>query len=119
MPSLAPPSRFSTPTPAPVPRSPPASSGTFSASGLRAGDSYTVNVTAPGYASAQVTDVVTVLAQSYDLPIDLAAEGDAIVVTASRLKGAGTISQGPATVTVKDTDGLFETSGCQDWVKQS
>lgn len=38
-----------------------------------AGDRYTVSVSAPGYASAQVTGVVTVLAQSYELPIDLAA----------------------------------------------
>lgn len=74
-------------------------SGGFNASGLRAGDRYTVSVTAPGYASAQVTDVVTILAQSYELPIDLVSEGqDAIVVTATRLKGAGSVSQGPATV---------------------
>ena len=25
--------------------------------------------------------------------------------------------QGPATVTLKRSDGYFETSGCQDWVK--
>jgi hypothetical protein len=75
-----------------------ASSGSFNVSGLRAGDSYTVTVNAAGYASAQVTDVVTILAQSYELPIDLAAEGDAIVVTASRIKGAGNVSQGPANV---------------------
>lgn len=74
-------------------------SGGFSVSGLRAGDPYTVTVSAPGYASAQVTDVVTILAQAYELPIDLVAEGqDTIVVTATRLKGAGSISQGPATV---------------------
>ena len=74
-------------------------SGSFSLTGLRAGDSYTVNVTAPGYATAQVTDVVTVVAQTYQVPIELAAEGgQAIVVTASRLAGAGTVSQGPATV---------------------
>lgn len=72
-------------------------SGAFNASGLRAGDSYTISVKAPGYADAQVTDVVTVVAQTYDLPIDLAGE-DAIVVTATRLKGAGSVSQGPATV---------------------
>ncbi len=76
-------------------------SGGFDVSGLRAGDSYTVTVTAPGYFSSTVTDVVTVLAQAYELPIDLASEAggeNAIVVTATRLQGAGSISQGPATV---------------------
>jgi hypothetical protein len=73
-------------------------SGSFSASGLRPGDSYTVTVNAPGYESTQVTDVVTQVAQSFNLPIDLAAQGgEAIVVTASRLPGAGSISQGPVT----------------------
>jgi hypothetical protein len=73
--------------------------GSFSVSGLRAGDSYTVTVTAPGFARAEVTDVVTVAAQSYELPIKLAAEGgDVIVVTATRLRGARTVTQGPATV---------------------
>ena len=28
------------------------------------------------------------------------------------------ISQGPVTVTIQDTDGLFETSGCAGWVLQ-
>jgi hypothetical protein len=73
-------------------------SGSFSVSGLRAGDTYTISVTAPGYASAQVTDVVTVVAQAYELPIEVAAEGDAIVVSASRIRGAGAVSQGPANV---------------------
>ncbi|MCC6829428.1 MAG: TonB-dependent receptor [Novosphingobium sp.] len=77
-------------------------SGGFGVSGLRAGDPYSVTVTAPGYTPAQVTDVVPVLAQAFELPIELAAENagsnETIVVTASRLKGAGSISQGPATV---------------------
>jgi hypothetical protein len=77
-------------------------SGGFSASGLRAGDSYTVSVSAPGYVPAQVTDVVTVVSQAYELPIAVDAEGEGanapIVVTASRLQGAKSISQGPSTV---------------------
>lgn len=74
-------------------------SGGFNLSGLRAGDKYTVTVTAPGFEQTQVTDVVTVVAQTYQLPIDLVAEGgDTIVVTAARLPGAGSITQGPATV---------------------
>jgi hypothetical protein len=78
------------------------SSGSFDVSGLRAGDSYSVTVSAPGYVDAQVTEVVTVLAQAYELPIELQAEGaganEPIVVTATRLQGAGSISQGPTTV---------------------
>src|SRR5690349_7893544 len=77
-------------------------SGGFDVSGLRAGDPYTVTVSAPGYVGSQVTDVVTVVAQSYELPVELEAEGaganDVIVVTASRLQGAKSISQGPTTV---------------------
>ena len=73
--------------------------GAFSISGIRSGDSYTVTVNAPGYSSAQVTDIVPLAAQSYQVPIDLAAEGgNTIVVSASRLRGAGAVSQGPATV---------------------
>jgi hypothetical protein len=76
--------------------------GGFDISGLRAGDPYTVSINAPGYVPAQVTDVVTIVAQTYELPINLASEGagsnDVIVVTASRLQGAKSISQGPSTV---------------------
>ncbi|MBV1688617.1 TonB-dependent receptor [Novosphingobium sp. G106] len=72
--------------------------GGFDVSGLRAGDSYTVTVSASGYATNTVTDVVTVLAQAYEVPIELTAEGQEIVVSAARLQGAGSISQGPTTV---------------------
>ncbi|MEO6093450.1 MAG: carboxypeptidase-like regulatory domain-containing protein, partial [Novosphingobium sp.] len=73
-------------------------SGAFTVTGLRPGGPYTVTVSAPGYVNSQVTDISTIVAQTYNLPIDLPAEGDAIVVTATRLQGAGSISQGPATV---------------------
>ena len=76
-------------------------SGSFTVSGLSAGDNYTVTVTAPGIGSTRVTDVVTVLTQAYELPIDLdsaSSGGTEIVVSAARIKGAGSISQGPATV---------------------
>ena len=78
--------------------------GAFSATGLRPGGPYTVSVAAPGYQGAQVTDVETIVAQSFDLPIELVAEGGAgaetgeIVVSASRLPNARSVSQGPATV---------------------
>jgi hypothetical protein len=71
--------------------------GGFTLSGLRPGGPYTVTVSAPGLPDTQVTDISTVVAQTYNLPVDLAA-GDAIVVTASRIQGAGSISRGPATV---------------------
>lgn len=77
-------------------------SGAFIATGLLPGGPYTVAVSAPGYSSTQVTDISTIVGQSFDLPIDLAAEGTAgggdIVVTASRIPNARTVSQGPATV---------------------
>jgi Outer membrane receptor for ferrienterochelin and colicins len=74
------------------------SSGGFTAGGLRVGGPYTVEVTASGYASATVTDIQTAVGQTFGLPIELAQEGDAIVVTASRVRGAGNISAGPAHV---------------------
>lgn len=77
--------------------------GSFSANGLRIGGPYTVKISAPGYSDATVTDIQTVASQPFQLPVALAAEGgDEIVVTASRLQGAGTVSQGPATVLSAD-----------------
>lgn len=73
--------------------------GSFSANGLRIGGPYTVKVSAPGYSDTTITDIQTIASQPFQLPIALAAEGgDEIVVTASRVQGAGTVSQGPATV---------------------
>mgnify|MGYP001031010932 CR=1 FL=1 len=75
-------------------------SGGFIANGLRPGGPYTVSVTATGFTKTQVTDVNTTVAQVYELPVELQAEGSAqdVVVTASRLPNARTVSQGPATV---------------------
>lgn len=73
-------------------------SGGFNASGLRVGGPFTVRVTAEGYQSTDVTDIFTVVAQPYDLPIALTTEGDAIIVTAASVRGAGTQSSGPTTV---------------------
>lgn len=77
-------------------------SGAFNVSGLRPGGPYTVTVKAGGYAETQVTDISAIVAQAFNLPINLTPEGEAIVVTATRLAGAGTISQGPATVLTAD-----------------
>lgn len=73
-------------------------SGAFSASGLRIGGPFTVTIAAPGYATSSVTDIQTVATQPYDLPVELTGEGQEIVVTATRVPGAQTVSQGPATV---------------------
>ncbi|MFZ2997710.1 TonB-dependent receptor [Sphingobium sp.] len=72
--------------------------GTFTATGLRVGGPFTVRVVADGYQSTDVTDIFTVVAQPYDLPIALNADGDAIIVTASSVVGAGTKGSGPTTV---------------------
>ena len=72
--------------------------GSFTASGLRVGGPYTVAVTAKGYSGTSVTDIETVVGQPFNVPIALEPEGNAIVVTASRVAGARTVSQGPATV---------------------
>ena len=79
--------------------------GTFNASGLRVSGPYTVTVTAPGYPSYSVTDINTVVGQAFDLTVELAptegsdaGAGADVVVTASRLPNARSVSQGPTTV---------------------
>jgi hypothetical protein len=74
------------------------SNGGFTANSLRVGGPFTVTVSAKGYDDTQVTDIFTVVGQSFALPVELQSAGTEIVVTASRLVGAGTVSQGPATV---------------------
>lgn len=71
--------------------------GTFNANGLRIGGPFTVAVNGKDF---QVTDIYTNASQAYDLPIELASDeaGGDIIVTAARLPGAGTLSQGPVTV---------------------
>ncbi|MGJ3647533.1 carboxypeptidase regulatory-like domain-containing protein [Sphingomonas sp. GlSt437] len=75
-------------------------SGNFNFPGLRVGGPYTVQVSSPN-GNKEVTDIYTVVQQTYDLPIELAAGATAdtkeIVVTASSIKGAGTISKGVQT----------------------
>jgi hypothetical protein len=66
---------------------------------VRTGGPYTVTVSAKGYGTSQVTDVYTTLGQTFELPLKLEPTGGKeIVVTASRVRGARTISSGPATV---------------------
>ena len=76
--------------------------GGFNVSGLRPGGPYTVSVQAPGYNSSEITDIQTVVAQPYDLPVELtsttAASPTDVVVTASRIPNARSVSQGPANV---------------------
>ena len=82
--------------------------GGFSLPGLRPGGPYTVVVTSAS-GNKSVTDIFTVVQQAFDLPIDLGANENAgadaaadatqdIVVTASRIQGAGVSSDGPQTV---------------------
>lgn len=72
--------------------------GAFNATGLRVGGPFTVRVAASGYENTDVTDIFTVVSQPFELPIELASGGDAIIVTASSVKGAGLKSSGPTTV---------------------
>jgi outer membrane receptor for ferrienterochelin and colicin len=72
--------------------------GAYTAAGVRTGGPYTVSVTAPGFSPTQVTDVYTTLGQTFELPLTLEAPGKAIVVTASRVRGARSLGEGPATV---------------------
>ncbi|MFX7866456.1 carboxypeptidase regulatory-like domain-containing protein, partial [Acinetobacter baumannii] len=63
--------------------------GNFNLAGLRVGGPYTVQVSSSA-GNKEVTDIYTVVQQTYDLPIELAAATAAdkeIVVTASSIKG--------------------------------
>ena len=72
--------------------------GAYNAAGVRTGGPYTVTVSAKGFSNAQVTDVFTTIGQTFELPITLEPIGKEIVVTATRVRGARSISSGPATV---------------------
>ena len=71
--------------------------GNFTASGLRVGGPFTVSVAAAGYADFKVTDINTVVGQPFSLPVELQGSQE-IVVTASSVRGARIVSEGPATV---------------------
>ena len=72
--------------------------GSFTASGLRVGGPYTVAV-ASRAGSTSVTDIFTVAGQPFNLPVEIApSSSTAIVVTATRVRGAGVIGSGPSTV---------------------
>lgn len=70
-------------------------SGSFSAAGLRVGGPFTVSVSAPGYESREIADIFLTAGQPYRLPIEIAPEGEAIVVTGAR--GVRQQSNGPIT----------------------
>nr|WP_295661198.1 carboxypeptidase-like regulatory domain-containing protein [Polymorphobacter sp.] len=74
------------------------SSGTFTASGLRSGGPYKVEVASTA-GNSTVTDIFTQVGQPFDLPIDVAGgeAGADIVVSASAIKRAGVTSDGPQT----------------------
>lgn len=71
--------------------------GQFTASGLRVGGPFRVDVESAG-ATASVTDVFTELGQTYQLPITLAGAAQDVVVTASTIKNSGANSLGPQTL---------------------
>ena len=72
--------------------------GNFTASGLRVGGPFTVSVTATGLADFSATDINTVVGQPFALPVELQGGAQEIVVTASSVRGARVVSEGPATV---------------------
>lgn len=79
--------------------------GNFTATGLQPGGPYTVSINAAGYQPQSVTDINTVVAQTFELPVELGGadaastgQGGEVVVTASRIPRARNVSQGPATV---------------------
>jgi len=72
------------------------SDGQFSLPGLRGGGPYTVEVSS-GQGNTSVTDIYPVVQQTYTLPIDLGSDTADIVVTASKVRGAGNVSKGVQT----------------------
>lgn len=71
--------------------------GGFTLAGLRPGGPYTVDVKSD-QGSTSVSDLFTVVQQTFDLPIELVKDSSAdIVVTASSIRGAGNVSRGVQT----------------------
>lgn len=75
--------------------------GSFLASGLRPGGPYTIEV-ASSAGNYTVTDIFTVVGQPYEVPIDLADTAGDIVVTASAIRGAGSVSDGPQSILTRE-----------------
>jgi hypothetical protein len=73
--------------------------GGFALNGLRPGGPYTVKITADGFESTSVTDVYTSLGTPFTLPITLESQGQEIVVTARKVRGAG-LTAAAATTTL-------------------
>lgn len=72
--------------------------GAFSATGLQPGGPYSVEVTSDS-GNATVTDIFAVVGRPFTVPVEIAAAGgEDIVITASRVAGAGVTSDGPQTV---------------------
>lgn len=84
-----------------VARATTSADGVFSASGLRIGGPFTVEVTAPGFETAQVTDIFLTAGQAFRVPVQLNA-AEIITVTASSVSGAGSKSQGPITTLTRN-----------------
>ena len=71
--------------------------GGFTLVGLRPGGPYTVDVQSD-QGSTSVSDLFTVVQQTFELPIELVKDASAdIVVTASSIRGAGNVSRGVQT----------------------
>lgn len=70
-------------------------SGAYTVAGLRSGGPYTVEVSSAA-GKSKVTDIFASVGQPYDLPIELGGSEE-ITVTASSIKRAGIVTNGPAT----------------------
>ncbi len=82
------------------------SSGTFSASGLRLGGPFTIEVNAPGFEQSSVTDIFLQAGQPFRLPIELQSQA-VIVVTASSIAASTSLESGAGTVlTARDIAGV-------------
>lgn len=78
--------------------------GSFTVNGLRAGGPYTVKISDEGYEATSVTDVYTSLGTPYTLPVSINSTGQAIVVSADKVKGAGLTTS--AAITVLDANAI-------------
>ena len=67
--------------------------GTFSASSLPVQTAYTVTVTAPGYPAKTVSHVTLQLGSTLQMPIELVAENETVVVTGQRARTLAAINE--------------------------
>ena len=87
--------------------------GQFEATGLRVGGPYSVTIVADGFQGQTINDIAAGAGETFrvNAKLELAAAGDDIVISASRLKRSGLLKTGSETTFAADDIRAVSTSG--------